>query len=364
MAICPILLLLCGLSVLFSSAEPETLELTLFSSPQVVCNDGSPAGIYYRLGDPSRFIVHFQGGAWCENEETCLNRSKSTPYYTSSKNWAENMIVGGIFDNDPDLNPGWANATKVFLPYCTSDSFSGTAANSSFGFSFLGKYVAQYAIKYITSQFGFANAQEVLVSGCSAGGSAVLGNIDMIRQSLPSTTLVKGYVDASWWLDVDSIMGPPIFREIFQAGQLLWGGETDENCMTQLQPELWKCYIADYALPYIETPLLMHQETTDSAQLLADGIRLPLDGAKLEYIAVFQYDIIGQLEDVTAPNAVFAPSCITHCIGESGYFFNLTLTNSGVTNSEVLYNFFFKNETGIYIDDCAGINCSQNCPPL
>eukprot|EP01114_Cavostelium_apophysatum_P017897 TRINITY_DN540_c0_g1_i1.p1 TRINITY_DN540_c0_g1~~TRINITY_DN540_c0_g1_i1.p1 ORF type:complete len:365 (-),score=58.18 TRINITY_DN540_c0_g1_i1:25-1119(-) len=364
MSIRPLLLLLCGISVHFTSASPETLELTLFSSPQVVCNDGSPAGIYYRLGDPSKFIVHFQGGAWCDNAEACMNRSILSPHLTSSKTWAENLIVDGIFNNDPDLNPGWANATKIFLPYCTSDSFSGTAASSSFGFSFLGKYVVQYAINFMTSKLGFASAQEVLVSGCSAGGSAVIANIDLIHQSLPSTTLVKGYMDAGWWLDIDSVAGSPVFREGFIIGQPLWGGQTDESCMQQFKSELWRCYIAEYALPYIDTPLLMHQETTDSAQLYADGLRLPLTGPEIAYIGLFRRDITEQLAAVSAPNAVFAPSCITHCISESAFFFNITLTNSGVTNSDVLYDYFLKNQTGNYIDDCKGINCSKNCPPI
>ena len=50
---------------------------------------------------------------------------------------------------------------------------------------------------------GLARAQRLLLSGCSAGGAAVLANLDFVASLLPPRAgrVFKGHVDAGWFLD-------------------------------------------------------------------------------------------------------------------------------------------------------------------
>ena len=55
--------------------------------------------------------------------------------------WPEVNTVGGILSSDRQENPHFAEANHVLVPYCSSDSWSGTArADTKAGnkFSFLG----------------------------------------------------------------------------------------------------------------------------------------------------------------------------------------------------------------------------------
>jgi len=50
-------------------------------------------------------------------------------------------------------------------------------------------------------------------------------------------------------------------------GQALWGGIPDQDCAKVFPGELWKCYMGQYVHPYIQTPMLVHQESEDFVQL-------------------------------------------------------------------------------------------------
>lgn len=46
--------------------------LSLTDHPTAVCNDGSPAAYYIHKGtDPTRWVVHMQGGWWCWDQYSC-----------------------------------------------------------------------------------------------------------------------------------------------------------------------------------------------------------------------------------------------------------------------------------------------------
>jgi hypothetical protein len=64
----------------------------------------------------------------------------------------------------------WSDATFVYVPYCTSDSFSADtpASNNTFGWSFRGRRVLTAVINKLL-QAGLAQSPNVLLSGCSAG---------------------------------------------------------------------------------------------------------------------------------------------------------------------------------------------------
>jgi len=57
------------------SVLADGMPLTLFSDAsarQAVCNDGTPAGYYYRPGVSERWIIFFQGSPFCSNRPMVL----------------------------------------------------------------------------------------------------------------------------------------------------------------------------------------------------------------------------------------------------------------------------------------------------
>lgn len=49
--------------------------LDIAKYPLAVCNDGTPAAYYVHRGaDPSRWLVHQQGGWWCWDDYSCQVR--------------------------------------------------------------------------------------------------------------------------------------------------------------------------------------------------------------------------------------------------------------------------------------------------
>ena len=46
-----------------------------------------------------------------------------------------------------------------------------------------------------------------------------------------------------------------------------WGGIPDQECAKVYPGELWKYSMGQYVRPFIQTPMLVHQESEDFVQL-------------------------------------------------------------------------------------------------
>ena len=64
---------------------------------------------------------------------------------------------------------------------------------------------------------GMNQAEQALLSGCSAGGLASILHCDEYRELMPSSTKVKCLSDAGLFLDVMDISGGHYLRSIFKA---------------------------------------------------------------------------------------------------------------------------------------------------
>ncbi len=133
--------------------------------PGLVCSDGSPWKFYATRGDSRKVIVDFQGGGACWNEGSCDPKNN---LYTRTVNKADLDYAQGIYNKSSSANPfkGWSH---VFVPYCTADLHWGNAEQKySYGtIQHKGAVNAQAALEYTYKNFPFA--QNVFVTGCSAG---------------------------------------------------------------------------------------------------------------------------------------------------------------------------------------------------
>ena len=121
------------------------LQRKFFYNDNVTCNDGSVAGYYMRRNYKSqRWVVFLEGGWICHDEESCSGRASREHYRMSSDRWSSEKTVGGILSADPDENPHFADANHVFVPYCSSDAWSGTQkGNGDDRPAFLGHYIVR-----------------------------------------------------------------------------------------------------------------------------------------------------------------------------------------------------------------------------
>jgi hypothetical protein len=102
------------------------------SDDRAQCIDGTPASYYYRRGTGaglSKWHIHFQGGGWCYDAESCEYRS--TTALGSSKDYPEcfspHELSVAYFSSNRTENPLLHNYHLVYVRYCDGGSFAGNA---------------------------------------------------------------------------------------------------------------------------------------------------------------------------------------------------------------------------------------------
>ena len=87
----------------------------------------------------------------------------------------------------PSENPYWYDANHVFVPYCSSDSWSGAKVKSDArdGLRFMGSLIVrQVMADLIPLGLGQSHGADLLMAGSSAGGLGVMLNLDKVRYFL------------------------------------------------------------------------------------------------------------------------------------------------------------------------------------
>ena len=204
-------------------------ELALFKLPEPAplpggrCCDGSPAAWYY--GPPANetvgdWVIWLEGGGGCVTAQKCKHRNVSSPqimgsgtlrptHATGNKDHGKRPIPSKwILSDDAQGNPDFFHAHHVYIPYCSSDEFSGTSPTASaktFGFYFSGHLNLVNIFGQLKKRHPkFGSASRVLFAGSSAGGIGVIHNIDWVRTFFPPATVVKGAPLGGWFYPGDA----------------------------------------------------------------------------------------------------------------------------------------------------------------
>jgi hypothetical protein len=173
-----------------------------------VCSDGSGTGIGVNRGDSDQVVFFLDGGGACWDTLTCftLHAADPGPFgRTEFEARIGKVLPGSIFDRTLPGNP-YANATLVFVPYCTGDVHAGDAVQSYPGaprpWHHKGRPNLVAAVGFVAG--ALPSPSKVVVSGSSAGGFGSLFAFDLVRQQWPAS---RGYlVDDS---------GPPLVGDDF-----------------------------------------------------------------------------------------------------------------------------------------------------
>jgi len=253
-------------------------QVSLSSNPLATCNDNTPA-VYYRQEEESpsnKFLVYLRGGGFCVprvpgfdcetrcQQEPWLCTAATEPYFDLETS----PLADNIGSSDPDINPAFHDFTKIFVPYCSSDVYTGTRDGSILtdNFTFHGHHIFSALTDDLIETTGIGLAQQVVLMGGSAGAMGTEANCDFFAESLH---VMNPDIDVRCISDSGSLY-PYHTHTPFCSPHLLeyaafkvWDAVSDASCMAE-HPDGLHCISASTAYPYVETPsmLLMSSEDT------------------------------------------------------------------------------------------------------
>ncbi|CAG5897817.1 unnamed protein product [Menidia menidia] len=304
------------------------MKLNFLENTSVTCNDGSPAGYYLKESRGSRrWLIFLEGGWYCFNKENCDSRYETMRRLMSSSKWPQTRT--GILSPLPEENPHWWNANMVFIPYCSSDVWSGaTAKTEQSGYAFMGSLIIQEVVKDLLGK-GLENAKVLLLAGSSAGGTGVLLNVDRVAELLEGLghtgIQVRGLSDSGWFLD-------------------------------NKQYHCTDCWLFDEA-----------QLTVDNIQLTGQ----PVQEGQWRYIQNLGTELRNTLKDVPA---MFAPACLSHEVITRNYWTDIQVKGTSLPRALHCWDRSLHDGRNNkappkacpvhLIDSCPWPHCNPTCPTI
>ena len=260
-----------------STSEYEYHSVKDADRQGAVCLDGSTPGYYLKEGSgggSKKWIIYLQGGAWCDSEEACLNRSQI--HLGSSLFFKPILNPGGILSPNKEDNPKFYNWNVAFLPYCDGSSFSGNRSDPvQIGGSLLyfrGFRILDSTISELLSITNLKHSKRIVFSGTSAGGLAVMLHADFVKSKLPKKVHFRALSDSGFFLDTPSRKhkGQRKFRQemqnVFKLHDCTDG--VPQKCVDEMPgKDLWKCIFPQYFLPFVKSKMFIVNPLYDSWQL-------------------------------------------------------------------------------------------------
>lgn len=331
------------------------------------CLDGSPGGFWFLPGYDSgsdKFLIHHQGGGWCINQTDCFSRSQSQ--MGSSSTWEEiSNCTGGSeaqpcsYDGDEGLqasklsmNPFMYNWNKVYLGYCDGASFAGSVEapvyyNETYNLYYRGQYIIDAIYDTLLSEYGMNTAKTVVISGTSAGGLSVYIHADYLNQKITRSNAaaeVLAVPDAGYFMDLPSITGvylyTPNYQNVFAMQNVSLS--VNRECIAFYAPtnDTWRCFMAQYTLPFIETRTFIVNSLVDNWQgYYIMGITCDpteensCDQTVIDYLDQFREDTLKSLESFLNKKGAGAwlVECWTHpLVNWQHYWQNVTVEGESI----------------------------------
>nr|CAB3477066.1 unnamed protein product [Digitaria exilis] len=272
--------------------------------------DGTPPAYHLDPGSGAgnnSWIVNLEGGGWCNNVKACQFRKTSRR--GSSDLMEKEIPFGGIMSNSPADNPDFYNWNRVKIRYCDGASFAGEGfdkARQTFlysllpyhfsaenGFYFRGQRIWDATIRHLLS-IGMASADQVLLTGCSAGGLAVILHCDEFQAFFPPATsgrgtTVKCLADAGLFLDATDVSGGRILRS----------------------------YYSDIVAMQGES-LAPNGADPSGAWRMCKSNRSACDASQMKFLQDFRDEMVATVRGFSGSrsNGLFINSCFAHCQSE------------------------------------------------
>lgn len=331
MRISPIMLMFNILLLITSKVNGFPVPMTLVSNAAAkgaVCLDGSAPAYHFAPGFGSgvnNWLVHMEGGGWCSTIEECFERRNT---FRGSSTKMKPMSFSGIIGNQQKSNPDFYNWNKVKVRYCDGSSFTGDveSVDPSKKLYLRGNRVWQAVMDELMAK-GMKNAQNAMLSGCSAGGLASILHCDKFRDMLPAGAKVKCFSDAGYFIHAKDVSGADHINSFFSAVVATHGSTKNlpSSCTSKFTPNL--CFFPQYVAQVMRTPLFILNSAYDEWQIkniLApssakanDWKTCKLDLKKCSSTQVstlqgYRSEFLSVLPKKPA-NGMFIISCYAHC---------------------------------------------------
>ncbi|XP_057478549.1 LOW QUALITY PROTEIN: pectin acetylesterase 8-like [Actinidia eriantha] len=346
-----------------------------------VCLDGSPPAYHIDKGfgaGINNWLVHIEGGGWCNNVTTCLARKNTR--LGSSKKMAKEIAFSGIFSNKKAFNPDFYNWNRLKVRYCDGASFTGDveAVNPATNLHFRGARVFVAIIEDLLAK-GMKNAQNAILSGCSAGALTSILHCDKFRGLLPMSTKVKCLSDAGYFINAKDVSGSPHIEAFYNDVVTTHGSAKNlpTSCTSRIRPGL--CFFPQTLAQQVRTPLFLVNAAYDSWQIkniLAPGVADPhglwhnckLDitkcsSSQLKTMQEYRLEFLSAIARLgkSSSRGLFVNSCYAHCQTETQetWLRDDSPTLGGIKIAEAVGDWYF-NRSPFQKIDCP-YPCDKTC---
>ncbi|KAI3995844.1 hypothetical protein MKX01_020379 [Papaver californicum] len=331
-----------------------------------VCLDGSAPGYHFSKGFGSgsdSWLIHIEGGGWCNTEQSCADRKNSPFGWGSSKFMGKQIAFAGILSSKPSHNPEFYNWNRVKVRYCDGASFSGAHniqnKNTPSGLLFRGQLIWDTIMSELLN-LGMINAKQAFLTGCSAGALSALIHCDSFAGLFPPGKVdVKCLSDAGFFIDEEDIYGGRTMRSFF-------------HDMANLQ-----CLFPQNFVKNIKTPVFLVNPVYDWWQI--GNIMLPTNSSdsswanckdnikkcnasQLEKIHGFRDSMLKELRQYQQQKSMgmFIDSCYAHCQTDSSKWHLHSPRINNKTIAEAVADWYFNRRTVMDIEDCR-FPCNPTC---
>ena len=162
-----------------------------------ICNSGSPATYYLKKQNPKKWVLYMQPGGSASSDDSYRKRHRSlkiSHLADDNKNkYKAFNILESFIENDYSI---------IYLPYCTSDVFSGAHNRTIDGHKiyFHGRIIVEAILEKFEKEF--KQADDLIIGGSSAGSISVGINLKKIYEiGNPNTR----FIHDGYWLDKTEI---------------------------------------------------------------------------------------------------------------------------------------------------------------
>jgi len=268
----------------------------------------------------TKWQIHHEGGGWCTSVADCYGRSQTG--LGSSKGYTATIdLPFGYMSNSRTVNPMMYNWNKVYLKYCDGASFSGSNATvtkyEGHNLFFRGLQNRQSYLAALKKTYGFDQATDIVIGGCSAGGLATYLHVDWWRGVAPSSARLVGLPDSGFFLDYDAPGSGPKY-----ATDMKWvyyqnnaTNKINVGCEQNYPTNPYMCFFAEHVAPFIKSPIFPLQSEYDSwstANILGSKDPAQINSYGKMLTQRFNDNVLKNTK-----NGGFLDSCFHHCNGWS-----------------------------------------------
>ena len=194
----------------------DALQKVNLNTQEAICNDNSRAVVFIGIQTTKKWIIFFESGGLCTSKADCNQRylNKNSTVLMTSTLLPDKVIGRDILSSSKSENPAFFDHNHVLVPYCSSDLWLGeskTSQNGSFNFvndssvenfSFKGRTIFHSVFEELDQKYNLSVAEEIVVSGSSAGGIGVLNHAKWLKsQNFTINAKLLFIIDSAWFVN-------------------------------------------------------------------------------------------------------------------------------------------------------------------